>query len=201
MSSTSSDWNHRLRVAQEMLPRITRLHQDRGIVVSVFGRLLVGATDIDIIRSHRYARRITSREMPLEQTLPILRELDALPLRPAPLDLERLATGFAAAGATTSGATLRSSSPRSRGAEPADAAAPHTDVVLYGFGRIGRILARILIGRGAMDGGLRLRGVVVRKKGEQDLVKRASLLRRDSVHGPFNDAISVDEVGSGFLRA
>lgn len=74
-------------------------------------------------------------------------------------------------------------------------------MVLYGFGRIGRILARILIGRGAVDGGLRLRGVVVRKKGEQDLVKRASLLRRDSVHGPFNGTISVDEVGSGFLGA
>mgnify|MGYP001670304783 FL=1 len=67
------------------------------------------------------------------------------------------------------------------------------DVVLYGFGRIGRLLARILIAREAMYGGVRLRAVVVRKKGDIDIIKRASLLRRDSVHGPFNGTITVDE--------
>jgi glyceraldehyde 3-phosphate dehydrogenase len=65
-------------------------------------------------------------------------------------------------------------------------------VVLYGFGRIGRLLARILINRN--DGtGLNLRAVVVRKKPGNDLVKRASLLRRDSVHGKFDGTIHVDE--------
>jgi len=41
---------------------------------------------------------------------------------------------------------------------------------------------------------LRLRAIVVRKprNGGDDLEKRASLLRRDSVHGPFNGTISVD---------
>jgi glyceraldehyde 3-phosphate dehydrogenase len=34
---------------------------------------------------------------------------------------------------------------------------------------------------------------VVRSGGDKDLVKRASLLRRDSVHGPFNGSITVDE--------
>ena len=65
--------------------------------------------------------------------------------------------------------------------------------MLYGFGRIGRLLARILIAREAMYGGVRLRAVVVRKKGDIDIIKRASLLRRDSVHGPFNGTITVDE--------
>ena len=65
--------------------------------------------------------------------------------------------------------------------------------MLYGFGRIGRLLARILIAREAMYGGVRLRAVVVRKKGDIDIIKRASLLRRDSIHGPFNGTITVDE--------
>ena len=68
-----------------------------------------------------------------------------------------------------------------------------TDVVLYGFGRIGRLLARILVAREAAYGGVRLRAIVVRNKGEGDIIKRASLLRRDSVHGAFNGTISVDE--------
>src|SRR5699024_12085024 len=67
------------------------------------------------------------------------------------------------------------------------------DVVLYGFGRIGRLLARILISREAAYGGVRLRAIVVRKKGDEDIYKRASLLRRDSVHGAFTGTIEVDE--------
>ena len=60
------------------------------------------------------------------------------------------------------------------------------DVVLYGFGRIGRLLARVLIEKTGSGSKLLLRAVVIRKKGsaEADLMKRASLLRWDSVHGP-----------------
>jgi glyceraldehyde 3-phosphate dehydrogenase len=74
------------------------------------------------------------------------------------------------------------------------------DVVLYGFGRIGRLMARILIEK--TDGGdcLRLRAVVVRKgKAPNDLLKRASLLRRDSVHGAFDGTIRVDEERQSFV--
>ena len=60
-----------------------------------------------------------------------------------------------------------------------------TDVVLYGFGRIGRLLARILIAHTGRGDGLNLRAIVVRKGSDNDLMKRASLLRRDSVHGSF----------------
>ena len=68
-----------------------------------------------------------------------------------------------------------------------------TDVVLYGFGRIGRLLARLLIEKAGGGHGLRLRAIVVRRGSDNDLVKRASLLRRDSVHGPFEGTIKVDE--------
>ena len=40
---------------------------------------------------------------------------------------------------------------------------------------------------------MRLRAIVVRRGGENDIVKRASLLRRDSIHGPFDGTIVVDE--------
>ncbi|MFA0678787.1 glyceraldehyde 3-phosphate dehydrogenase NAD-binding domain-containing protein, partial [Vibrio sp. 10N.222.51.A6] len=40
---------------------------------------------------------------------------------------------------------------------------------------------------------LRLRAIVVRGGKDGDLEKRASLLRRDSVHGQFNGSIVVDQ--------
>ncbi|TWV83420.1 glyceraldehyde-3-phosphate dehydrogenase [Moraxella sp. VT-16-12] len=76
---------------------------------------------------------------------------------------------------------------------------PATDVVLYGFGRIGRILARLLMSRPASDKGLQLKAIVVRPAGEGDLAKRASLLERDSVHGWFDGSVQVDGKNSGIV--
>lgn len=80
---------------------------------------------------------------------------------------------------------------------------PATDVVLYGFGRIGRILARLLMSRPASDKGLQLKAIVVRPAGGSDnagdLEKRASLLERDSVHGWFDGSVVVDKANSGIV--
>ena len=184
------DWNHKLTLAQEMLPLISRLHREHNAVTSVYGRLLVGVTDIEIIKAHRYARRIDEKELPLDETLPILRELVEMDLGTASIDLGRLAKEFKHSDEKDLRAFLE--------AQLADVIGTSSeldarDVVLYGFGRIGRLLARILIAREAMYGGVRLRAVVVRKKGDIDIIKRASLLRRDSVHGAFNGTITVDE--------
>jgi glyceraldehyde 3-phosphate dehydrogenase len=74
------------------------------------------------------------------------------------------------------------------------------DVVLYGFGRIGRLMARLLIEKTGGGDTLRLRAIVVRRGGApNDLVKRASLLRRDSVHGAFEGTIRVDEERESFV--
>ncbi|HIW90108.1 MAG TPA: glyceraldehyde-3-phosphate dehydrogenase [Candidatus Corynebacterium avicola] len=187
------DWNSRILLAQQILPLISRLHREHNVVTSVFGRLLINVTDIDIIKSHRYARLVTDRELPLSSTLPILQELVDMNLGTASIDLGRLATGYDKEKAQDDALDLRTYLDR----ELAEVTGtrtdkPSTDVVLYGFGRIGRLLARILVAREAAYGGARLRAIVVRQNGEEDLEKRASLLRRDSVHGAFDGTITVD---------
>ena len=47
------------------------------------------------------------------------------------------------------------------------------DVVLYGFGRIGRLLARLLIEKTGPSAKLRLRAIVIRPGKDGDLAKRA----------------------------
>ncbi|MEJ6548058.1 glyceraldehyde-3-phosphate dehydrogenase [Corynebacterium sp. USCH3] len=188
---TQSDWNSRILLAEQILPLLSRLHREHNVVTSVFGRLLINVTSVDVIKSHRYARLVTDRELPLSSTLPILQELVDMNLGTASIDLGRLATGYESDGA--SAGSLRTYLER----ELAEVVGGHsekkpTDVVLYGFGRIGRLLARILIAREAAYGGVRLRAIVVRRNGDDDLEKRASLLRRDSVHGAFDGTITVD---------
>lgn len=184
-----SDWSEKIALAQEMLPVISQLHRTHDVVVSIFGRLLVGATDTDIIKSHRYARRVTDREMPLSQTLPVMQELLKMNLSTASIDVGRLATGFERSEEKNLRSYLDTELSDVIGTEHKN---DPTDVVLYGFGRIGRLLARILIAREATYGGVRLRAVVVRRNSDDDIIKRASLLRRDSVHGAFDGTITVD---------
>jgi glyceraldehyde 3-phosphate dehydrogenase len=67
------------------------------------------------------------------------------------------------------------------------------DVVLFGFGRIGRLLARELMTKMGKGSQLRLRAIVTRGEiNQQVLEKRASLLSIDSVHGDFLGTVQVD---------
>jgi len=67
------------------------------------------------------------------------------------------------------------------------------DVVLYGFGRIGRLLARELISKNGAGKTLRLRAIVTRDDiNEITLAKRATLLRNDSIHGDFEGEVDID---------
>ena len=67
------------------------------------------------------------------------------------------------------------------------------DVILYGFGRIGRLLARELMAKTGKGNQLRLRAIVTRGDlNEEILEKRAALLRTDSVHGQFSGTVEAD---------
>jgi len=67
------------------------------------------------------------------------------------------------------------------------------DVVLNGFGRIGRFLARKLMAKTGKGNQLRLRAIVTRDSSTAGILeKRAYLLRADSVHGKFMGTVHTD---------
>src|SRR5690606_15705517 len=110
----------------------------------------------------------------------------------ASIDVARLVRDFDADGGAWGDSELAGFL-REKLAGAGSAVAAPTDVVLYGFGRIGRLVARLLIAHQGSGQGLRLRAIVVRRGSDDDLLKRAELLRRDSVHGPLAGTIEVDE--------
>src|SRR4051794_7834889 len=182
-----------------MIPLIGRLYRENNVVTSIHGRSLINQSVVGILKAHRFARQIDDAELPLEETFPVVEALSELELGAGSVDLARLLAKFKSEAA---GADLKdfvraelADIVGKRGADERTS----TDVVLYGFGRIGRLLARILVGHAGGGHGLRLRAVVVRKGSDNDLIKRASLLRRDSVHGPFEGTISVDEENNTIL--
>lgn len=184
-------WIDRETMAETMIPLIGRLYRDSNVIANVHGRSLINKSPYDLLKAHRFARHIDGVELPLAETLPLLQTLAELELGAASIDVARLNAKFKASDSQNLEEFLRDELAEIIGRSGADERSS-TDVVLYGFGRIGRLLARILIEHSGGGHGLRLRAIVVRSGGDMDLTKRASLLRRDSVHGPFDGTITVD---------
>ncbi|BCA80567.1 glyceraldehyde-3-phosphate dehydrogenase [Desulfuromonas sp. AOP6] len=187
------DWQQREELAEAMLPIIGRLYRDRNVVISLYGRPLINPSTIDILKAHRFARQILENELSVRDSFPVLKAVSELDLAPARIDIGKLtvryqaqATGEPMEQFVRRELTSVNTGKGSMRQEP-------QDIVLYGFGRIGRLLARLLIEKTGGGDKLRLRAAVVRKGSADDLIKRASLLRRDSVHGFFRGAITVDE--------
>lgn len=194
-----TNWNTREEIAESMIPMIGKLHRERDVTVLLHSRSLVNKSVVSILKTHRFARQIAGEELSVTETLPFLRALTTLDLGPSQIDLGMLAATYNAddrglsveefTAEAVAGATGANKIERGEG----------RDVVLYGFGRIGRLVARLLIEKAGSGNGLRLRAIVVRGGGgraSEDLVKRASLLRRDSIHGQFQGTITVDEANS-----
>jgi glyceraldehyde 3-phosphate dehydrogenase len=190
------EWIDREALAEAMIPLIGQLYRNNNVVTSIFGRGLINRSVIAILKAHRFARHRLSGEdeLSVHDSYTILKTMSEMNLGAASVDLGKLVAKFKTAGGTDLATFVReelNSLANKRGEKREG-----TDVVLYGFGRIGRLLARILIEKTGGGDGLRLRAIVVRKGADNDLAKRASLLRRDSVHGPFDGTIVIDEENS-----
>ncbi|WP_421862269.1 glyceraldehyde-3-phosphate dehydrogenase [Motiliproteus sp.] len=185
-----ADWKEREAVAESMIPVVGRLYRDREVQSSIYGKIIVNRSVINILKAHKYVRQVEGEELSVHDTFPILQAMDNMDLGRAHIDIGKLAVKYRKEG---NGQSIEAflNQELSGALSNGDEAQP-TDVVLYGFGRIGRLLARLLIDKTGGGHSLRLRAIVVRGQGG-DLEKRANLLRRDSVHGSFLGTVSVDE--------
>lgn len=187
------DWKEREALAEGMIPLVGKLYRKNNVALYLYGRSMVNLSVTDLMKAHRFVRQIERNELSEFDTFPLIEALARLDLGPAHIDIGKLTVQFIGRhkGRGDEEQFLREvmsaniASTRKPLPEP-------QDVVLFGFGRIGRLVARLLIEKTGGGDLLRLRAIVVRKgKGANDLEKRASLLRRDSVHGSFNGTIRV----------
>ncbi|MDO9309149.1 MAG: glyceraldehyde-3-phosphate dehydrogenase [Deltaproteobacteria bacterium] len=193
------EWKNHEACAERMLPIIGRLYRDHNIVPTVYGRTLVHCSVIDVLKAHRFARLILDTELSVLETFPLLEAMDRLDLAPARVDIGKLTVKFKSLGGSVPVEEFIGSELASINIGRVALRDEPQDIVLYGFGRIGRLLARILIEKSGSGEKLRIRAAVVRKGGADDLLKRASLLRRDSIHGQFNGIITVDEEANAII--
>lgn len=186
------DWKQREALAESMIPVIGKLYRERNVSTYMYGSNMVNKSVIDLMKSHRFVRQVEMNELSEFDTAPMLDAIAKLQLGPAHLDLGKMVVKFQKGG---NGRSIQDfvhdELAEIVGSDIKPLPEPQ-DVVLYGFGRIGRLVARILIDKAGGGDVLRLRAIVIRKsKLDNDLEKRAALLRRDSVHGSFKGTIRV----------
>lgn len=189
-----ADWKEREALSEAMIPLIGRLYRENNVSLYMYGKSMVNRSVIELMKAHRFVRQIEQNELSEFETFPLIKALSEMNLGPAHIDIGKLTVSYQESG---NGDNITDFLQREIGDDIGNTRKPlpePQDVVLYGFGRIGRLLARLLIEKTGGGDMLRLRAIVVRKgKSEDDLAKRASLLRRDSVHGAFDGTIRVLE--------
>jgi glyceraldehyde 3-phosphate dehydrogenase len=190
------DWKWREGLAELMVPIVGGLYRD-GINILIYGKSLVNQSPVEIMRAHRFARQSDDNELSELETFPILQYLDTLSITDCEIDIGELAVrfhNFSNLKNDSSGLSEYINSELSDVVNiESDRPVKPKDIVLYGFGRIGRLVTRMMIQNTGPGNYYRLRAIVIRKAGDDDIYKRASLLSRDSVHGPFDGTVRVDE--------
>jgi len=182
----------RERAAVKLQGKVGELLYDKGIELVLFRNHLTDITISEILQLHEYAGKVVNRPIDVFTTSELACLIYDMNIAPAKLDIGKLASEWLTeqdAYTTKSDFLINKLgqfiSTNGQQIEP-------RDVVLYGFGRIGRLAARELIKQAGKGQQLRLRAIVTRGASDNDIIKRAALLRNDSVHGAFKGSVVAD---------
>ena len=186
------DFQYRQALAEEMLPMIGRIYRS-NVHLLLYGKPLVNLSVSEIMNSHRFVRETENNELSEFETYQVIVALSDLDLGPAEIDIGIIAAAYLFEDKGLSLEEFVQESVKDLVGKSGAILDQAQDVVLYGFGRIGRLLTRMLIEDSAGGDNLRLRAIVVRKAIDDDIIKRANLMRTDSVHGPFKGTVRVVE--------
>ncbi|GGD37042.1 glyceraldehyde-3-phosphate dehydrogenase [Muriicola marianensis] len=182
----------RRKASTEFIKIISDLWYDRAIEVVLFKNQIIDKPVSEIINLHEYAGEFVQKPISIFDSVEILRAIEDLKLPPSKLDIGKLTYEYHSEdegqynNVKAFVVDKLKDARKSREIEP-------KDVILYGFGRIGRLLARELMAKTGKGNQLRLRAVVTRGELTAEVLeKRATLLRTDSVHGQFSGTVEAD---------
>ena len=193
------DWKWREALAELMVPLIGSLYR-KGINIMIYGKSLVNESPVAIMKAHRFARQTDNNELSELETYPILEYISTLELQDCEIDVGEIAVKcpFFVDIKDNSSQIPNYINSELESVINTESKRPEVpaNIVLYGFGRIGRLVARMMTQTTGPGNYFRLKAIVIRKATDDDIFKRASLLTRDSVHGPFDGTVRVDEENS-----
>jgi glyceraldehyde 3-phosphate dehydrogenase len=189
--SQLNDWIKDEKAAIDLISAIGKLWFDKSIELILFRNQLVDRSASQIMNLHLYAKDIVKKPITVYDTVELANEIYNSNVIPSRIDIGKLAYEWHQEnGKYKSKTDFINDKLKDLIGKPSTITPK--DVVLYGFGRIGRLAARELITLAGKGEQLRLRAIVTRGNSSEEIVKRADLLRTDSVHGTFPGTVIED---------
>ena len=166
----------------------------KGIELILFRNSLNEVNISELLSLHAYAREFVGEPITVEVSAEIAKAMLDMNLELSKVDIGKLTSEWLKKGGKypNMAAFLDEELSSLKAGTDMDWKKP-VDVVLYGFGRIGRLCARAIIDMTGIGAQLRLKAIVTRNNDIDQIIKRADLLRMDSVHGPFKGVIEINE--------
>jgi len=181
----------RRKATVEFIRIVSDLWYDKSIELVLFRNPLIDRNVSEILNLHEYAGEFVQKPISIFDSVEIAQAIQTLSLPPAKLDIGKLTYEYHLEDNNFPDA-MAFVSEKLKDANNGNTIVPK-DVVLYGFGRIGRLLARELMTQTGMGSQMRLRAIVTRGNVDKTVLeKRASLLQYDSVHGDFPGTVNID---------
>lgn len=188
----------RRKAGVEFIKIISDLWFDKSIELVLFRNQLIDNNVSEIINLHEYAVAFVGKPINIFDSVEIASAIAELDLPPSRIDIGKLTYEYHLEDNKYNDAKAFVVD-KLKNAKNFQEIKPK-DVVLYGFGRIGRLLAREMMSKIGKGQQLRLRAIVTRDKHDAILLeKRASLLRYDSVHGDFQGSVIADPENNALL--
>ena len=186
-----NDWIVQEKAAIELIGTIGKLWFEKSIELILFRNQLVDRSVSEMMNLHLYAKNIVKKTISVNDTLAIATAINNADVCPSRIDIGKLAFEYQQEVANFKSVDEFIAN-KLKDLIGAKTTITPKDVILYGFGRIGRLAARELISQAGKGEQLRLRAIVTRGSSDDDIIKRADLLRTDSVHGVFPGTVIED---------
>ncbi len=188
----------RRRATVAFIKTVSDLWYDNSIELVLFRNQLIDKNVSEIINLHEYAGEFVQKPISIFDSVEIAQAIKLMNLPPSKLDIGKLTYEYHLAS-DEYGSINRFVQNKLKDAVKFKPISPK-NVVLYGFGRIGRLVARELMTITGKGSQLRLRAIVTRGAVTQEVLeKRASLLRSDSVHGDFSGTVETNLENSALI--
>ena len=179
------------RATVEFINIVNDLWYDKSIELVLFRNTLVDKRASEVLKLIDYAKEFVNKPITIQDALSIAKAIQKTDLPSSKLDIGKLAYEC---HLNPKACVDKIAFVKKQLKDVIDFKdITPKDVVLYGFGRIGRLLARELMTKMGKGSQLRLRAIVTRGEITQAILdKRASLLSIDSVHGDFLGTVQTD---------
>ena len=179
------------RQAVSLANSVGNLLLDHAVELVLFRNDLADTSVSEKIQLIEYSKTVVNKPISIQDVAELAAEMETMNLAPAKIDIGKLAANWMEQSEFSIKREFLDSVLAGFILDKGNTVEPR-DVVLYGFGRIGRLVARELIKQFGKGQQLRLRAIVTRSDDDKTIIKRAALLRNDSVHGKFAGSITED---------